>query len=247
LIAAAVTVVAPFLVGATDPAGDVAPCRPGDRATAGSSPDVVAATARGVEGGASLEVRVRFEQRPNVPDTEDRPFRVDVVVRDPELPAYSFGYYEGVNRIVRYDAVESSHLEILLLPEQGENQFFAVSWSRRTLVMRLPGRLLTRDEDLAGVDLSRLRWSVVARDEAMCDSLREPRPHLRVSGTRRPPDTPTTTTVASEPHDPLGPERPTHAAISSKVGFAAAILLVVGLGVALIITAGGRAMWRPRR
>jgi hypothetical protein len=190
---------------------------------------------------------VRFAERSDVPDAEGRPFRVDVVVRDPELPAYTFGYYKGVNRIVRYDAVESPYLEILLLPEQGENQFFAVSWSRRTLVMRLPGRLLTRDEDLAGVDLGRLRWGVVARDEAMCDSLREPRPHLRVSGTTRPPDTPMTT-VASEPHDPLGPERPTHAAISSKVGFAAAVLLlVVGLGVALIITPGGRAVRRPRR
>jgi hypothetical protein len=246
LIAAAVTLLAPFLVGATDPAGDVAPCRPGDGATAGSSPDVVAATARGVEGGASLEVRVRFEQPPNVPDREGRPFRVDVVARDPDLPAYTFGYYERVNRIVRYDAVESPQLEILLLPERGENQFFAVSWSRRTLVMRLPGRLLTRDEDLAGVRLGRLRWSVIARDGAMCDALREPRPHLRVSGTTRAPDTLSTTAVASGSHDPLGPERAEHAPASSKAGLAAVVLLGAGLGAALIITGGGRRIRRPR-
>jgi hypothetical protein len=246
LIAGSVLIVAPFLIGATDPVGDVAPCQPGGGVVGGSAPDVVAATARGVEGGASLEVRVRFAERPDVPDTEGRPFRVDVVVLEPELPAYTFGYYNGVNRIVRYDAVASPHLEILLLPERGENQFFAVSWTRRTLVMRLPGRLLTRDEDLAGVNLGRLRWGVVVRDEAMCDSLREP--HVRVSGNTRPPDTPTMTAIGSDSGDPAGPERAEPAPFLSREVLAAAVFLAGVIGVALlIITAGERPMRRLRR
>lgn len=248
LIPGAVLILAPFLIGTTDPAGDVAPCRPGDGGMGGSAPDVVAATARGVEGGASLEVRVRFDERPDVPDTEGRPFRVDVVVREPELPAYTFGYYRGVNRIVRYDAIASPRLEILLLPERGENQFFAVSWTRRTLIMRLPGRLLTRDEDLAGVNLGRLRWGVVVRDEAMCDSLREPRPHVRVSGNTRPPDTPTTTAMGSDSDDPAGAERAEPAPYLSRAVLAAAVFLAGVVGVALlIITAGGRPMRRHHR
>lgn len=248
LIAGALAVLAPLLIGASDPAGDVAPCRPGGGEGAGSSPDIVEATARGVEGGASLEVRVRFAELPDVPDVEGRPFRVDVVVRDPELPAYTFGYYRGINRIVRYDAVASPRLEILLLPEQGENQFFAVSWSRRTLVMRLPGRLLTRDEDLAGVDLGRLRWSVIARDEANCDSLRGPRPHVRVGGTTRPPDPPTTIPVAPDSRDLVGSERAGRTPLSSEPIWGTAVLLLAVPAVGLVlIAARGRLVRRPRR
>jgi hypothetical protein len=125
LIAAAVVALAPFAVAAADPRGDVTACRAGDGIVRGSAPDLVAATARAVEGGAALQVRLTFARRPPVPDEDGRPFRVDVVVRDPALAAYSVGPYRHMNRIVRYDAVQAPQLEILLIPERGVNEFLA--------------------------------------------------------------------------------------------------------------------------
>jgi hypothetical protein len=167
---------------AGDPAADVAAC--GGRGAAGD-PGVVdlrAASARIVEGGTAVEFRVRFARRPPMSDPVRDPWRLDVVLRDPALPSYSFGYYRDVNRIVRYDAEPPSRIEVLLLPERGENEYLAVHLERRTLVLRLPGRLLVRDEDLGGIPLERLRWSVIARDGDRCDRLGAARPTRRIRG-----------------------------------------------------------------
>lgn len=231
LIAAAVAALAPFAVAAADPRGDVTACRPGDGIVRGSPPDLVAATARAVEGGAALEARLTFARRPRVPDGDGRPFRVDVVVRDPALPAYSVGPYRHMNRIVRYDAVQAPQLEILLIPERGENAFFAVDWRRRTLVMRLPGRLLTADEDLAGPNLRRLRWSALVRDGDACDRLGQPRPHLRIRGATQPfpldagPSIPTST---DPPPGGRGVRSQRHGAVWAAAA-AIALSAVVGL------------------
>lgn len=183
LVATVALVSTPFLVGATDPRGDTGPCA----AVAGSrradpAIDVVAATAQATEGGSSVRFTIRFARRLRVPDREGKPLRVDVLVRDPSVPTVSFAYYRDLNRIVRFDAVRGGpSLLLLLLPERGTNTSLGVSVAGRTLVMDLPGRLLTRDVDLEGPGLERLTWSVIARDERTCDLLGDGRPTLEIA------------------------------------------------------------------
>ena len=133
-----------------------------------------------MEQGTALLFRVRLRRPPQVPDPRGRPFRIDVVLRDPALPAYSVGPYRRVNRIIRYDAVEEQRTRLLLLAEGTENVFHVVGFAGRTLTMPVPGRLLVPDEDLGGLDLGSLRWSVVARDGGTCDVLRDGIPRFRL-------------------------------------------------------------------
>jgi hypothetical protein len=167
----------PLLLGASasDPRGDTVACR--GRAEAGGDViDLLGADAQATEGGGAIRFTMTFAAPLPVPDREGRPFRVDVLVRDPEVPTVSFAYYRGVNRIVRFDAIAEPALTILLLAERGSNSFFGASVEGARLVMELPGRLLTRDVDLEGPALERLTWSVVARDEGTCDFLGDGRP-----------------------------------------------------------------------
>jgi hypothetical protein len=67
--------------------------------------------------------------------------------------------------------------------------------------MTLPGRLVTRDADLEGLALERLRWGVIARDEADCDALGDGAPSKRlvvadVSPTPVPTQGPTATAAS---------------------------------------------------
>jgi hypothetical protein len=204
-VAAVVVALVPFLLGASvsDPRGDTAPCR-GGVATPDLAVDLIGADAMATEGGSAIRFTMTFAASLRVPDTEGRPFRVDVLVRDPEVPAVSFEYLRDVNRIIRFDAVGGPGVAILLLPERGTNTFLGASVDGSVLTIELPGRLLTRDDDLAGPALERLRWSVVARDERSCDFLGDGRPTLQVAPASPIAQASPTATPATAPSDPPG-------------------------------------------
>jgi hypothetical protein len=212
---AAIVLAAPlaFATSSSDPAGDTVSCR-GGQAVVDRSIDVVGAEATATEGGAAVRFTVTFAQALPVPDTEGRPLRVDVVIRDPQVPAASFAFYRDVNRIVRFDAVGGPGVVILLLPERGTNSFIGAKVDGDRLTIDLPGRIITRDVDLEGPALDKLRWSVVARDEGTCDLLRDGRPTLFVAPAPAIPPAPPT-------DEPAPPERTPW-------------VFVVGLGVAAI-------------
>jgi hypothetical protein len=178
--AAALVVLAPMLLAATDATGDVGPCPPGGPRGGDARIDIVSARGEIVERGTALRFTVVFGEAFEVPDTEGTPLRVDVVLRDAGVPTVGFRYYQGVNRIVRFDAVNDPVLQIVLLPEQGANVFVGAVSLGDTVTMTFPGRLVTRDADLAGLGLERMRWSVIARDERDCDALGDGRPTERL-------------------------------------------------------------------
>ena len=77
---------------------------------------------------------------------------------------------------MRFDAVPDPALQIVLLPEEGANVSLGAVALGDTVTMTLPGRLVTRDADLEGLGLERMRWGVIARDEGDCDALGDGRP-----------------------------------------------------------------------
>ena len=166
----------------SDPAGDVTPCPGIDVGVGGDAPDLIEAVGEVVELGTSVRWTLRFAEPLSVPDTEGSPFRVDVLVFDPDVETVSFGYYRGLNRMLRYDAVVNPVLTTLLLPERGESRFIPPTVDGDTITVRIPGRALSADEDESGTSpgLDRLRWGVIVRDEGDCDLLGEGRPTQRL-------------------------------------------------------------------
>ncbi|MBA3737940.1 MAG: hypothetical protein H0W97_05190 [Actinobacteria bacterium] len=165
----------PFLIAASDPEGDVVGCTGG----AGSgSPDLVEAHGEIVEFGTSAVWELTFAEPLVVPDPVGRPFRVDVAIRDPDVPVQSFAYYRNVNRLVRVDATVGHRTEIYLLPERGTNVFNPPIVEGRLMTIQVPGRILTQDEELTGTSpgLESLRWTVIVRDGRGCDFLGEGQP-----------------------------------------------------------------------
>jgi cytochrome c biogenesis protein ResB len=71
----------------------------------------------------------------------------------------------------------------VLLPERAQERFSAPEVEGRTMTIRVPGRILSADEDLTGTSpgLERLRWGVIVRDEGSCDLLGTGRPKRRFS------------------------------------------------------------------
>lgn len=192
LLPAVVALLAPLLLAAADPVGDVRPC-PGE-ATGGDvggagSPDLVEATGATAEFDTSVVFTLRFAEPLAVPDREGRPFRVDVVLVDPEVPSVDAGLYRGVNRILRYDAVRDPVITTLLLPEGGQSRFIPPTIEGQVMVVQVPGRTLVADEDETGTSpgLDQLRWSVIVRDEGSCDLLGNGRPSFRLVGSDVPP------------------------------------------------------------
>jgi hypothetical protein len=171
--------IVPLLVAASDPTGDVAGC--GDTSGAGTPPDLVDARGEIVELGTSARWTLRFAEPLTVPDAVGRPFRVDIAIRDPDVPPLTFAYYRGVNRLVRVDATVAHETEIYLLPERGANVFNPPIIDGATMTIQVPGRTLSADEDLTGTSpgLEALRWTVIVRDERACDVLRDGRPTQR--------------------------------------------------------------------
>ena len=188
-LAALVVALAPLLLAASDPVGDVSPC-PGVAGRGGDVPDLVEAVGEITELGTSVRFTLRFAEPLVVPDREGTPFRVDIVLEDPDVPRVDAGLYRGVNRLLRYDAVADPVTTILLLPEGGQSRFIAPTIEGDTLVLQVPGRTLTADEDETGTSpgLERLRWGAIVRDEAACDLLGTGRATERlVAGASRPP------------------------------------------------------------
>lgn len=175
-----VAALSPLLLAASDPPGDVAPCPPGTPGEGDPRIDIVEARGEIVERGTALRFTIRFDEAFEAPDPEGTPLRVDVVLDDPKVPTVDFRYYHDLNRIVRFDAVEDPALQIVLLPEQGANVFLGAVALGDELTMTLPGRVVTRDGDLEGLGLERMRWSVIARDEDDCDALGDGRPTERL-------------------------------------------------------------------
>lgn len=182
-VAAVVVLLAPLLLATTDPPGDVGPCPhvAGGRA-GGTAPDLIEATGEIVELGTSIRFTLRFAEPLVVPDPEGRPFRVDVVLLDPEVPSVDAGLYRGLNRILRYDAVPDAVITTMLLPEAGQSRFLPPTIDGATFVMQVPGRTVAADEDETGTSpgLDHLRWGVVVRDMSSCDLLGNGRPRERL-------------------------------------------------------------------
>ena len=144
-----IVLLAPLVLAAGDPSGDVASCPSVEGRAGGDAPDLVEATGEIVELGTSVRFTLRFAEPLHVPDGEGRPFRVDIVVFDPDVPAVDAGLYRHVNRILRYDAVRDPVTTTLLLPEAGQSRFIP-SIDGDTLMIQVPGRTLTADEDETG-------------------------------------------------------------------------------------------------
>ena len=169
----------PFLLAASDAEGDVTGCTGG----AGSgAPDLVGVRGEIVELGTSARWELTFAEPLTVPDAVGHPFRVDIAIRDPDVPAQSFAYYHDVNRLVRVDATIGHRTEIYLLPERGANEFNAPAVTGRVMTIQVPGRTLSDDEDLTGTSpgLESLRWTVIVRDGRACDFLGNGRPIERL-------------------------------------------------------------------
>ncbi len=192
----------PFLIAASDPAGDVAGCTGG----AGSgAPDLVDVRGEIVELGTSARWVLTFAEPLVVPDAEGRPFRVDVAIRDPDVPAQSFAYYRDVNRLVRVDATIDHPTEIYLLPERGTNVFNPPIIEGSSMTIQVPGRTLSDDEDLTGTSpgLEHLGWTVIVRDGSACDFLGDGRPTERF--VTHPEDTASIEPSPASPTDGVSP------------------------------------------
>jgi hypothetical protein len=168
---AALIAIVPLLVAASDPTDDVAGC--GDAPGVGTAPDLVDARGEIVELGTSARWTLTFAEPLPVPDAVGRPFRVDIAIRDPDVPPLSFAYYTDVNRLVRVDATVAHETEIYLLPERGTSVFNPPIIEGATMTIQIPGRTLSADEDLTGTSpgLEALRWTVIVRDGRACDVL----------------------------------------------------------------------------
>lgn len=215
---------APLLLGWSDPARDLESCGDAGGASARAPIDIVRAVGRSAEDGQAIEFRVTFARPLPVPDERGRPLRVDVLLRDPTVPDVTAGPYLYLNRIVRFDAVAEPGLLILLLPERSAIPFAGgVDVSGDTLTLSFPARMVMPDPDLAGFDLGRLRWTVVARDEGTCDLLGgKSRPSRKL-------------TIADDPVSPV-PGTASDAALPAAAGtplWSGRFLLVCLLAVAV--------------
>jgi hypothetical protein len=210
-----------LLLAASDPAGDVSPC-PGVAGSGGDAPDLVEAAGEITELGTSVRFSLRFAEPLVVPDRDGKPFRVDIVLVDPDVPRVDAGLYRGVNRLLRYDAVADPVTTILLLPEGGQSRFIAPTIEGDTLVLQVPGRTLTADEDETGTSpgLERLRWGVIVRDEAACDLLGTGRATARLVAEASP-----------------APSRPQSTGPARGGGVAIAIAVAAGLGMLGLVVA----------
>jgi hypothetical protein len=215
---AALVAIVPLLVAASDPSGDVTGCRNG---VGSGAPDLVEARGEILELGTSARWTLTFADPLLVPDPVGHPFRVDIAIRDPDVPTDSFAYYRNVNRLVRVDATIEHPTEIYLLPERGTNVFNPPMIEGDTMTIQVPGRTLSDDEELTGTSpgLEALRWTVIVRDGRACDFLGDGRPIQRfVPGPEPEPE-------------PRTPAAPGSAGSSSWwVVAGAAVVLALGAG-----------------
>ncbi len=222
-VAVALLAVAPLMVAAADPRDDAVPCK--GVAGSGHPPDLVRAIGWLGEEGSSAVWQLTFERPLLVPDPKEPAFRVDILVRDPTIPALSFDDYRHVNRIVRFDATRrNASVWLLFLPEGGLAPFNPPIVHGRTLTIEVPGRLLLGEDRFGDVDLTRFRWSVVVRDGGRCDLLGNGVPSLRMATAPPPTSSPTASVVPS-----VTPAPASNVAIVGGTAIAVAALTVLTL------------------
>jgi hypothetical protein len=205
--AIALALLASLALAAADPRGDAVPCLGAHGG--GNPPDLVAAVGRASEEGSSATWRLTFAHPLRVPDPTDPPFRVDVVIRDPKVPAVSFGDYRDFNRIVRFDAKGgNARLELLFIAEGGHTLFDPPVIDGDTMTIRMPGRLLLGADEFGRAAMQRLRWSVVVRDGGRCDLLGNGVPSHRMATVAPPMSSPTASAVPSTAPAPSASSTP---------------------------------------
>jgi hypothetical protein len=205
--ALALILVAPLLLGAKDPRGDVVTCADG---VPTSGPDLVKAVGVGTELGTVATWRLTFDRPVEVPSD----LGIDILVRDPRLPGIQVGDARGVNRIVRWGATSRDQtIEIVWLPHDGSTTFNPPKIHGRTVEILAPGRLLLGESANGTESVRRTRWSVVVRSGAACDRLDEGAPARRLvmpptpSPSPLPAPTPATSLPAA-PEADRGPVAP---------------------------------------
>lgn len=172
-IAAALALLAavPLLVAARDPRGDVTVCGSG-AATEATTPDLVAVDASAQELGTAAVWRLTFAEPLDVPDPAAAPLRIDILVRDPRLPAATVGTESGLNRIVRWDATSvDAPVVIKWITDHSQTPFNPPVIEGDTVELRVPGRILLGESANGSESVQRLRWSVLVRGGGRCDGL----------------------------------------------------------------------------
>ena len=217
--AVAIAALLPLTLAASDPRNDAVACR-GTHAP-GNPPDLIAAVGHVDEEGSSAVWTLTFSRPLRVPDPVDPPFRVDVVLRDPKVPAVSYADYRDFNRIVRYDATGAdARVELLFITEGGHTLFDPPVIDGATMTIEMPGRLLLGADEFARSAMERLRWTAIVRDGGRCDLLGAGEPSLRL------------TEPASVPPS-AGPSAPDRYVSHERTG----ILIVVALVLLPILVA----------
>jgi hypothetical protein len=214
-------------LAAADPPDDAVPCL--GTHGGGRPPDLVDATGSLGEEGSTAVWRLTFAEPLPVPDPNDPPFRVDIVMRDPKVPTVTLGDYRRFNRIVRFDASSPDHrIELLFVPEGGHTLFDAPQIRGNTMTIQMPGRLLLGTDLFGRVDMQRLRWTVVVRAGGRCDVLGDGSTTLRLS----PPP------VTTPPSAVGATAQARDADASSGDGQATTIVFVALLVLGTIVVAG---------
>jgi hypothetical protein len=216
-----------LLAAANDPRGDVATCAGGTPVTDPAA-DLVRVRAFADELGTAAVWRLTFTAPIAVPDPMAPSLRIDVLVRDPRLPAVSLGDERGINRLVRWDDTSAdAPIDIRWVPAQGHTPFNPPVIDGRTIELRVPGRILVGEAANGTESVARVRWSVLVRDGAACDRLGD-RPTLRLEA---PPPAPAST-VPPTGGTAADPPRPSAGGVAVAV---AAVLLVPAVAIALIL------------
>jgi hypothetical protein len=231
-------VVLPLLLGAEDPRSDLARCGSG-AATDRPGLDIVEATGELIEDGAALAFTVTLAEPPD--PTLDLPLRIDILLRDPRLPALDLRAYKDINRILRYEETETVRGIIFLLPETALSQPSTFNFTEGVLRLTVAARQLQLDEDLGGVDQRPVRWTVATRLGTVCDRLGNGRAtHPLVEAAPSPTATPPPTSGPVTSPPPQAEE-------ADGGGFPwIAVAVGAGAGVALILMVAAAAMVRDR-
>jgi hypothetical protein len=205
--AVALLLALPLVIAARDPRGDVVPC--GSASVDASAPDLVAIEATAQELGTAAVWRLTFARPLGVPDPSAPPMRIDILVRDPEIPAVSVDGQHGVNRVVRWDATSIDQpIVIKWIPERSHVSFNPPVIEGNTLELRVPGRILLGESPDGTESVRRLRWSARVSDGPACDVLGgRPAMRLHVATASSPPvaPAPATSSGPATSSDDAGP------------------------------------------
>jgi hypothetical protein len=188
----------PLVIAARDPRGDVVPC--GSASIDASAPDLVAIEATAQELETAAVWRLTFARPVVVPDPSAPPVRIDILVRDPRVPATSVDGQPGVNRVVRWDATSVDQpIVIKWIPERSQVSFNPPVIDGNTLELRVPGRILLGESPDGTESVRRLRWSARVSGGPGCDVVGgRPALRLQMAGTSSPPVAPAPATSSDD-------------------------------------------------